>query len=587
MTNLDTQQRQAVETESRSALVLAGAGSGKTRVLIERIAHLVEKNNVSPHEVMAFTFTRKAAQEIGSRLEDRLGKASYGVTLGTMHALALGMIKRFGEKLNLRPKHITVYCQWEEAFFLKDVAESIGVYKRNKKSGTWKIPKKEIDKMFQDYYQQGILPDENVKTKTLFDVFLARIRENNALTYGALLIGLELLIPYMAKYLHIRHILVDEVQDIDPLQWRIIRGLCDAFGASLFVVGDVSQSIYQWRGAVPEYLLEHEQEFDVYRIETNYRSDPQIVESANRLIEHNELRLPLTMKAARKHGEYSFVNTVHNMDSRGLARYIKSVTEPNSTNITVLARIHKLLDKLSEELTFEGVNHVKVGGQTALTNSENFRRLHAFLKLIVNPFDNFSFMLIKDIIGLLNIEYLHIRKTAVEQGESHFQAWMKSCDNVYTSFFKENSDGRLLKDVWGMHEFDGLTFDISEIGNFLVNWVNNNPNATIQDYLDWLVTYDLQDELDENHKGVQLMTVHASKGLEWPNVIIAGCNEGILPSKQAIAKGDIEAERRLFYTAITRAENQLIITVRPEQTTSENGKTYNNPISRFVKELEK
>ena len=295
MIELDEQQQHAVQTNSERALVIAGAGSGKTRVLTERIAFLIEHRKVSPHEIMAFSFTRKASGEIRSRLETRLGAQARNVTMGTMHGIALGMIHRFGEQIGLKPRNVTVYSQWESDYLLKEIAIEMGIFKK-----AWNPKKGDIDKLFADYYERGKYPDEDGgRAADLFYTFIARCRENNALTYGALLVALELLIPTMSKYLNTRHILIDEIQDIDPLQWRIIWAMCEAFGASLFCVGDVDQSIYEFRGAVPGYLVAHEQLFDVFRIETNYRSNPGIVDAANRLISYNQDRISKTMRANR------------------------------------------------------------------------------------------------------------------------------------------------------------------------------------------------------------------------------------------------------------------------------------------------
>lgn len=293
--NLDTQQTAAVRAEGSSVMVLAGAGSGKTRVLIERIAYLIEECKVSPYEILAFTFTRKAAGEIKERLVERIGNKAHHCYLGTMHALALNMINRFGDVIGMKSKAVTVYGSWEEQFLLKETAIDLGL--NNGK--TWKIPKKDIDAMFARYYQEGIEPDEDDPIRTLFLAFIQRCKENNSFTYGALLVGLRLLVPTLARYLNIKHILVDEVQDLDAIQWIIVNGMRSAFDASLYVVGDISQSIYAWRGAVPEYLVTHQEEFSIYNLESNYRSLMPIVESANKLIEHNMMKLPLVMKSMR------------------------------------------------------------------------------------------------------------------------------------------------------------------------------------------------------------------------------------------------------------------------------------------------
>jgi DNA helicase-2/ATP-dependent DNA helicase PcrA len=585
---LDFQQKKAVETDSHRALVIAGAGSGKTRVLTERIAYLIEQQKISPYETLAFTFTRKAAGEVKERLITRLKSGAYNITMGTMHAVALNLIHRFGEMIGLRATNVTVYGEWEEKFLLKEVAADLGFFKK-----TWKIPKKtvgdgsSVDEMFAEYYQRGSEPDPAHPGYRLFKAFIDRCRENNALTYGSLLTGLELLIPMISKYLHFRHILVDETQDIDPLQWRIINKLCEAFNASLFVVGDIDQSIFEFRGAVPSYLIEHQNEFDIYRLEKNYRSVSWIVWAANELIKNNTQRLEKKMVNHRVGNDdrKQNISIDRDVDSQKLVGTLNEY-DPDNCNVAVLSRQHILLQKLSQLLDEQEIKHTYIGQKTALTNSESFRRFHAFFKLLVNPYDNFSFLLIRDVIGLSRRQYAEIRFMAAAGGQSHFEIWKESSKDPPLYFFKYSPFEPLSHlatddDVFGIPY---LPSDIEEITNFMGQWVEKNPTGTIAEYLDWLATYDLQDEIKETSGGLQLMTIHAAKGLEWPTVIIAGVNEGLLPSKQAIANGEIEAERRLAYVAWTRAEDKLILTVRPQAKQAESGHLYHNPISRFIEE---
>ena len=292
--NLDPQQLEAVQTESLRALVLAGAGSGKTRVLVERIAYLIEEKKVSPYECLAITFTRKAASEMRERLTERLGPQAHNITIGTIHSVALRFLHRFGDLIGYRARSITVYSEWEEQFLLKEVARDLGIYK----NGTWTPRKKIIDNVFLSWYAYGSVPEEG-KELELLQAFNARCRENNAITFGALQVKFFHLLPKIAQYLKFRHVLVDETQDNDYRQWQIINAICELTGASLFAVGDIDQSIYRFRGAVPEYLVKTQDEFDVYRLENNYRSLPEIVEAANNLIKHNTERLPKTMRATR------------------------------------------------------------------------------------------------------------------------------------------------------------------------------------------------------------------------------------------------------------------------------------------------
>ncbi|MCE5212649.1 MAG: ATP-dependent helicase [Deltaproteobacteria bacterium] len=576
--NLDQQQQVAVHTESARVLVLAAAGSGKTRTLIERIAYLVEEKNVSCYEITAFTFTRKAAGEIQSRLVERLGNKAYKIKMGTMHSLALEMIQNFGEVIGLKNKHVTVYGDFEEQFLLKDCALAMGVY--NGKS--WKPKKGDVDAVFNSYYQTGVEPDGLDPVHDLFKAFIARCKENNSMTYGGLLTGLKLLIPTMKEYVNIKHIFVDEIQDIDTLQWMIIREMEEVFSASLYVVGDLDQSIYAWRGAVPEYLLEHQNEFDIYRLQTNYRSRASIVNAANKLIANNIDRLPMEMIATREDDLLCPVEVYKNIDSQKLVEMrlcSDSITSPIYTKpVTVLSRNHALLEKLSMLLEEAHIEHVYIGKETALTNSEEFRRFHAHLKLSVNEFDNFSFLLIKDLMGISVADYSEIRRYAAETGQSHFQVWIAKEDIEYPASDRSLAD--VLKEMPTLCKW---YFDINPIVDFIEKYIETSPKATVSQYLDWLATIDIQDEIKKEYEGLTLMTIHAAKGLERPTVIIAGCNEEIIPSKQAIRNDDIEGERRLMYVAMTRARDNLLLTIRPE-TTETNGREYVNPESRFIKE---
>jgi DNA helicase-2/ATP-dependent DNA helicase PcrA len=577
---LDNQQQEAVQTESKRALVLAGAGSGKTRVLIERIAHLIETQHVSPYEIMAFTFTRKAAGEIRNRLVERIGNKAYHIQMGTMHALALAMLQRFGDVIGIKGKQLTVYGDWEEQFLLKDTAIAMGVY--NGKS--WKPKKGDVDDVFFAYYSCGVEPSALDPVHDLFHAFIARCKENNSMTYGGLLAGMRLLIPTMAEYLKIEHILVDEIQDIDVLQWKIIREMEATFQAKLYVVGDLDQSIYEWRGAIPGYLIEHEKEFDIFRLQTNYRSEASIVAAANKLISYNQDRLPMEMVPTITKADGSLVDVWTNMDSEALCDYLARSSTADRVNetkhpFTVLARNHALLEKLSMLLEADKIEHVYIGKDTALTNSEEFRRFHAFLKLSVNEFDNFSFLLVKDILGITQSEYAKLRLDAASAGASHFQLWSELEEADWPK--PDQSLANVVAEILTLYKWH---FDLNPILDFIKKYIESaKDDVTIADYLDWLATIDVQDEVKESYEGLVLMTIHAAKGLEWDTVIVAGCNEEILPAKQAIRNNDIEGERRLFYVAMTRAKDNLILTIRPEVTYTGDRK-YENPESRFIKE---
>jgi superfamily I DNA/RNA helicase len=869
--NLDFQQQAAVMTDSRQVLCLAGAGSGKTRVLVERIAHLIEHEKVSPYEIMAISFTRKASGELKKRLEERVGRTAHHITTGTIHAVALRYLKRFGELIGLRGKNLTVYSEFEENYLLRECAIDLGIYKGK----AWKIPKREIDAVFDAYYQEGILPEEDHPCRPIFDEFISRCRENNSLTYGALLCGFKILLPLIKQYLNLRHIFVDECQDLDLLQWKIFNELRDLCGASLSVVGDIDQcqpagtmvltpygekpieglkdgdrvrawsrrhgyvqeggsdqgssgikkkknlysgiltrvgagervtsatdthrwlvrwgesahdlyavyvmrktlpdigvcfrvgwckvineivggkykvahykqrcrlegadaiwlikvtkkkseasawesiintryqiptimfkekkttplytkenlnfiwkesylnsqngfssllrdfelredhpswegikgeragretlfevvsvnlqegmevpvwdggrgyawepihlsrcrvenlevysldvdkhhsyvadgictlnSIYSWRGAIPEYLIEHQAEFEIFKIENNYRSCPEIVGAANRLIEHNESRIPRTMKATREEKEGAGLIVYREMDSENVVRKISDLLEDHwadPSDIAILGRNHFLLKKIASMLDVINLPYTYIGRQFELIESPLFRTFHAFLKLLVNPFDNFSFLLIRELLGLSRREYNEIRLKATQGSKSHFQTWKDNEEgkqNPVADFFFAEFEGMSSVLTALLGGFDWPE-EIKAVKEFVDNWAKENPPmVTVSDYLDWLATYDIQEEVKAEDDKLKLMTIHAAKGLEWPTVMMIGCNEGILPSKQSIEAEDVESERRLFYVAMTRAKDSLILAVRPERK-EVGGKVYENPISRFVRE---
>ena len=497
---LDPQQLSAVRTDSKRALMVCGPGSGKTRCIVERTAYLLEECKVSASEIVLVTFTRRAAGEMRKRLEARVGNAAHRLTIGTFHAIALNLLHRFGELIGFRAENSTVYGEFEEQFLLREVAAEMGFLKGK----IWRVPKKQIEAVFQAYYSTGQEPTENDPVYRLFQVFVATCRENNSYTFGSLLTGFILLLPQIAKYLPWKHLIIDEAHDNDRLQVASHRNDREISGRLSFVVSDSDQAIYSWRGSYPEYLIENEHSFDVYKLEANYRSVPSIVEAANRVIRHNEKRIDKTMVAVR--GEDSGeLGSLYDMDSPALAAEIASWHEVNWASVSVLGRNHSLLKKLSSELDLRQIPHEYIGRKAAVTNSEEFRRFHAFLKLLVNEHDNFSFLLIRDIIGLSALEYANVRVYAAENGKSHFQAWYENYHGhtLYTDFFNGLSRSSLAASVLSIQAiFNGAypydirhPFDIDETFRLIFSWLVNNPTGTIRQYLNWLSTYDLQDEL--------------------------------------------------------------------------------------------
>lgn len=540
-------------------LLLAGAGSGKTRVLTEHVAYLIDERRVSPSEILVITFTRRAAQELRERLFLRLGKRAYGVTASTIHALSLSQLKRLGDCIGLRPKQLTVYSPWETDYLMRHVVKEMGGKKTDLAV---------LRKAMAVYDQEGKLPPHDTREDELMLYFLDRCRENNAITFGGLVNGLRALASHRPGLLPWKHILVDEAQDNDSSQELTITALGAMLPARICRVGDVSQSIYEFRGARPDLFWQ--KSLDGYStLRNNYRSAAAIVEAANRLIEHNSMRMVEGMEPAGQHPDGCGVQLINACDTEELVNLICSDLSTGYANsdIAVLARTHGLLVKATRMLRERGVNAVHVGSKAKQTESEDFCRFHALLKLMVNPYDNFSFLMAYDMCMLDIHAYRAIRTYAASNGTSHFQAWQMLSGNEDLAKSKDYLDKITAPTTLQEALEAALVITEDDASHaYALDWFHENEGASIADYLDWLSTVDIQDELPDelDPEQVTLSTIHAAKGLEWRKVYVFGCNEGSLPSSRAASVLDVEGERRLAYVAWTRARENLVLCVRPK-----------------------
>jgi len=597
---LDLQQEAAVRSSSRYTMINAGAGSGKTRVLIERIAWLIEKKNIPSSEIMVVTFTRKAAQEIDRRLEERLGARKVtNLRTGTYHAQALRYARHYG--LTAMPMmNSTIYSEWEAKWLMRDSADIV------------KAPAGFYEFM-NTYWLTGIEPEPDHPFYRFFSVFRSRLRLNNALTFGDLnLIFLELIPKICTRAL--KHLLVDEAQDLDHLQWKGLLELTNQSGCSLTVVGDIDQSIYAFRGAQPLKLLELADYFTVLPLGTNYRSVPVVVTSASQLISHNIERIKKDLNANRQnHGAFLVIDMV---DTTAAVELIHQLAKQDN-DIAVLSRNHVLLARLDQDLSKAGVQHHYCGKRRKQMDSEDFRMVMAALKLRLNEFDNFSFGLVRRYFGLTNDNYLNLLAASQRTDRSHLEEWLEnSCSAASVRNARPEKGIRIPPVEWyeaawrffaNIDRKDKAAFlpliDIFEdlekllpdyfvaTGTAAQLMTSYGLHKNLRGFLDFVALYDIQEEVKDQKvgsNGVQLMTIHAAKGLEWDVVLLLGWNEGILPSKQSIDSLDyrkIEEERRLAYVAMTRARDKLVITSRPTISEGKDGRKYNNPISRFVDEV--
>ncbi|MDR2635175.1 MAG: UvrD-helicase domain-containing protein [Clostridiales bacterium] len=619
---LNETQRQAVEFGDGPVLVLAGAGSGKTRVLTERIARLISAG-VSPYSILAITFTNKAAGEMKNRIAGLCG-GECRVTASTFHSFAARLLRIEGHNLG-----------YDAAFSIYDEGDTDRVLKRLLKLNHIEDKKTCSEVCFHigNSKNFGITPEEflaeNCETvnnaRLIYNIFKAygdELRQANALDFDDLLSETarlfaecpDALLKYQERY---RYILVDEFQDTNKVQYELVKQLSGKH-RNIFVVGDEDQSIYSWRGAVIDNILNFPKDFpdaQVIKLEINYRSAGNILRAANAVIKNNGARYGKVLIASRAAGEKIEVFTAVN--DRDEADYvIKNICELirrsgcDYRDFAVLMRANSLSRSFEERFNAHGIPYKVFGGFKFFERKE-IKDLTAYLRAAVNPRDNESLLRIINVpkrgIGESTVAEIAARSeecgiletlrhidetnlsTAVKQRLRLFLAVIEDLRcakqtmsaSGFAAFAAERSGLKAMLEN-GSQE-DKLRFEnIGEFISSVSEFEDENPNGTIDDYLQSLALISAGDEVKDGNY-VTVATVHAVKGMEFPAVFIIGAEEGIFPVMRAVSAGDIEEERRLMYVAITRAKNKLFITHAYSRFRF--GKTESNERSRFITEM--
>jgi superfamily I DNA/RNA helicase len=580
---LDEQQEAAVNSTADKTLVMASAGSGKTRVLVERIAHLITDQRVSAYEILAFSFTRKSAGELKERLVSRLGPIANRIMVGTTHSIAANMIRRYSTRANI--KNSVIYGSVETDLVIKDIAEDTGVLVKKK----WTPPRKEIDRALLNYGATGMSPCDTDPARAFFGALKNRLKHNNAMTYDDLLVEFLALIPTLAKYIDWKHLLVDECQDLTPLQFQIVASISNNFPTTVFAVGDLSQSIYRFRGADPANILRLQSTYKTFLLENNYRSVGPIVAAGESVISHAKSRITMDVVAKRGFPPPMVKRVVRTdgVDSEIVSAM--AVFDSQDREVAILSRTHSLLQKVSRLLTDRGVEHLYVGTKNTMLKEAPAVIFHSFLRLCVNRYDNFSFMCIRKALGISDIEYAEIRLMATSSDISDFEQWhFYAKDAELVSFFRMTN---ALEAIFWLSTNVTVTPEFAPVVRFAVEWTTPGDSSiksgfSIQAYLDYVATFDVQDEYpvdDQDRPKVILSTIHGAKGLEFEEVILIGMNEGIFPGHRALEDPlELLDEIRLCYVGITRARDYLGLTSRPVISIDQKGNTKTQSESRFI-----
>jgi len=590
---LNEAQREAVEEVRRPVLILAGAGSGKTKTITSRLAYLIGEVGVDPASTLTLTFTNKAATQMRERAMEMLSRTQtslvYPPLLCTFHKFGLLFLKFHMDKLGRRNSFVVIDTD-DKKRILKNfgselpvslVASEISRYKNSliSPSEAWAQAEqknyKQIAKLFEQY--EAYLAQNNLVD---FDDLLV-------LTYRILEENPQLCAQTSERY---QYIMIDEYQDTNDLQYRLIRKLCSTH-ENICVVGDDDQSIYGWRGANIRNILEFAENFTdtkVVKLEKNYRSTNQILAAANELIDHNRGRMGKVLESTKGDGKaiVFLESSDETQEARAIATKIRELIDGgvNPKEIAVLYRINALSRSLEEGLNREGVSYKMVGGVKFYERAE-IKDLISYLRLVANPHDDFSLRRIinrpKRGLGKVTVDkllggahearmsmYDYISKYALESVSSKkagealvlFVEQLEKLREVANGATYEIIDA--LEETFGVKKYyselpDALerVSNIDEFYGLFRDQIKQNPDLSVDDFLNELALQSDQDQIDT--ESIMIMSVHASKGLEFDHVFVMGMEEGFFP---LVGDGsDIEEERRLGYVAITRAGKELTL----------------------------
>ena len=633
---LNDKQRDVVAAPLQNMLVLAGAGSGKTRVLVERIAWLMKVEQASPHSILAVTFTNKAAAEMRARVEQTIGGNVHGMWIGTFHGLAHRLLRMHFQEANL-PQSFQVIDSDDQLRLIKRIVRSLNIDEKRwpPKQMQWYINGKKDEGLRPQHIETHYDPTEETFVK-VYQAYQEACDRAGLVDFAELLLRaheLWLNNPILLKHYQQRfaHVLVDEFQDTNSVQYAWLTMLGKEQG-KVMIVGDDDQSIYGWRGAKIENIQRFTKEFhqvETVRLEQNYRSTANILNAANKLISNNNNRLGKELWTQDEAGEKISVYRAFNEidEARFISGRIKAWQEenvaPNKKTLDDVAILYRsnAQSRLLEEALIQARLPYRIYGGLRFFERQEIKDALAYLRLINNRDDDAAFERIFNTptrgIGNQTISLVRDAARSLE-----ITLW-QTCQIMLKNNELKGRSAKVIQnfvDIIDQLEDDSTNLDLDQQANFIIK--NSGLKAMYQaekgeraeariENLNELVTAcqtfemdpELEDEqskltgflthaalesgesqADEYEPAVQLMTMHSAKGLEFPLVFIAGLEEGMFPSQQSVEEiGRLEEERRLCYVGMTRAMEKLYL-CHAESRRLYGQEKYHNP-SRFLREL--
>jgi len=625
---LNEAQKKAVLHTEGSLLILAGAGSGKTRVITHRIAHLIVNKNIFPYRICALTFTNKAAKEMQERVVHLLPNSGHLVMIKTFHSLSLYILRRFPNELGLK-SGFTVYDMSLSESLIKEIIKDLSLDNKAFKP-------KNISSIIQSFKDKMQNPEDAFETmpkdlyyksiSKIYSLYEERKQERNALDFGDLILKTVVLLK---KYPEIKdlynkqweYIMIDEYQDTNKCQY-ILSSLLAGDKRNLCVVGDDDQSIYSWRGADIRNILDFEKDYKntlIVKLEENYRSTSNIIQAASSIIKNNQDRKDKTLFTNRENGNPLLLSDYPSEvdEARVILNKIKSLYKTNSkySNVAIFYRTNAQSRFFEEALRSENIPYKIFGGFRFYDRAE-IKDMMAYLSVLINPSDTGSLLRIINFpprgIGETSIEKLRVK--ALEENKNLYEILdsgttdlRKSAKLALSNFVSNLNDlramiseqknpsiiARSLVVMMGIEEdltknADPESTDrLENIQQFIESiqeYEEGTETPSLSEYLNMISLYTSEEDGEELSDYVTLMTVHNSKGLEFEIVFLTGMEDGTFPHFMSLEDpSGIEEERRLCYVAVTRAKSNLFISY--SNYTRKFGEVQRRDPSRFLEEI--
>ena len=615
--HLNDKQLEAVKCTEGPLLVLAGAGSGKTRVLTTRIAYLIKEKNVDPYNILAITFTNKAAKEMKDRIIKLIGNVGYNMQISTFHSFGLSIIKENYKLLGYK-NNFTILDSDDSLTLIKKIMKDLNIDVKlfNPKAIRNSISSAKSELISPDGYSKYVGNEFEEKVLDVYKQYQDRLFNNNALDFDDLLMKpIELLKKekdVLEKYQErFKYILIDEYQDTNEAQYKLTNMLAQKY-KNICVVGDDSQAIYSWRGANYRNILNFEKDYKntktVY-LEENYRSTKTILNAANDVIKNNIDKKDKNLWTNNEEGLK--INYKRTSNEKEEALYVteeieKLLKEDNELkDIAVLYRTNAQSRVMEEAMLAKNIPY-KVIGSFYFYNRKEIKDLISYLKVLYNSNDDTSLLRVINVpkrgIGLKTIENLSIK--ALTERKSIYEVIDSGKEIIFKNLIediKKEAENLSLTELVDLVlnksgikqelideksiEADIRLENLEEFKSITKNFEETYGEISLSDFLEEITLVSDVEEHKKNEDVVTLMTIHSAKGLEFKNVFIIGLEEGVFPHKNSFdAREDLEEERRLCYVAITRAKKNLYLVNAQKRMIF--GDSSFNPPSRFINEID-